>query len=165
MKTCKVCGHNKTGLDFYGGDSTCKECRKEKARAYRRDNIDRVKEYDRNRPNYDERIIQNRANYRKRISTPEGRAHEWALKKESQERNLIKRSAHVIAGNALKYGRIVKEPCVICGEEKTEGHHEDYTAPLAITWLCNKHHMERHREINEDIRNGADWSDRGWPKK
>ena len=41
----------------------------------------------------------------------------------------------------LKRGKIQREPCKVCGE-KAEMHHEDYSQPLLIDWLCRKHHLE-----------------------
>jgi len=32
---------------------------------------------------------------------------------------------------------------------------EDYNAPLAVNWLCPKHHGARHREINAERREAA----------
>lgn len=48
--------------------------------------------------------------------------------------------------NAVKAGKIQRRPCVVCGGLKSEGHHEDYSKPLDVVWLCRKHHMERHRK-------------------
>lgn len=44
----------------------------------------------------------------------------------------------------VKRGKIKKTPCVVCGDEKSEAHHTDYTKPLDVTWLCRKHHLELH---------------------
>lgn len=49
---------------------------------------------------------------------------------------------------AVKIGKVTKSPCVICGDEKSQGHHEDYSKPLEVIWLCRKHHIERHKEID-----------------
>jgi hypothetical protein len=45
-------------------------------------------------------------------------------------------------------------PCVVCGNPKTDGHHEDYSKVLDVVWLCRKHHMERHDELRVS-KNGA----------
>jgi hypothetical protein len=29
---------------------------------------------------------------------------------------------------------------------KVQAHHDDYTKPLAVDWLCTKHHAERHKQ-------------------
>jgi hypothetical protein len=43
-------------------------------------------------------------------------------------------------------GRIKPKPCEKCGsEEHIEMHHEDYSKPLEINWLCRSCHLEMHR--------------------
>lgn len=46
----------------------------------------------------------------------------------------------------IRAGRLKKENC-FCGNEKTEAHHEDYSKPLWVKWLCKKHHIDRHFEL------------------
>ncbi|GAG03219.1 unnamed protein product, partial [marine sediment metagenome] len=41
-------------------------------------------------------------------------------------------------------GRLKRGKCLVCGDEKTEAHHEDYSKPLEVKWLCKKHHSELH---------------------
>jgi len=45
-------------------------------------------------------------------------------------------------------GGLQPQPCAVCGCEKAVAHHEDYTKPLDVTWLCRTHHQLRHSEIN-----------------
>lgn len=52
--------------------------------------------------------------------------------------------------NAMKSGKIIKQPCERCGDLFAQGHHEDYSRPLDVVWLCSKHHRERHLEIEND---------------
>lgn len=40
---------------------------------------------------------------------------------------------------AVRKGQIEREPCEVCGAE-AEGHHDDYTKPLEVRWLCKEHH-------------------------
>lgn len=49
---------------------------------------------------------------------------------------------------AVKSGKLKKLPCSVCGSEKSQAHHEDYDKPLDVIWFCQKHHGERHRQIN-----------------
>jgi hypothetical protein len=49
---------------------------------------------------------------------------------------------------ARKRGEVMARPCQVCGSEKAVAHHEDYTRPLDLTWLCRTHHQLRHSEIN-----------------
>jgi len=48
--------------------------------------------------------------------------------------------------NALKTGKLNREPCGECGKLEVEAHHDDYAHPLAIIWLCHICHMKLHRE-------------------
>ena len=45
---------------------------------------------------------------------------------------------------AIKKGLINPQPCEVCGEEKSQAHHDDYSKPLEVRWLCNKHHRQWH---------------------
>ena len=45
--------------------------------------------------------------------------------------------------NAIRDGRLVRQPCRICGT-KAQGHHTDYARPLDVIWLCPRHHRELH---------------------
>ena len=47
---------------------------------------------------------------------------------------------------ALVRGELVKKSCEVCGEIKSQAHHEDYTKPLEVIWLCTTHHAKKHYE-------------------
>ena len=49
----------------------------------------------------------------------------------------------------VKTGRIVRKPCEVCGNERSQAHHEDYAKPLEVRWLCQKHHQAEHRRLSE----------------
>ncbi len=55
-----------------------------------------------------------------------------------------RRAAHQAVQTALRNGSLVKKACSVCGQSKAHAHHDDYTKPLAVLWLCHTHHMERH---------------------
>lgn len=55
-----------------------------------------------------------------------------------------KRPARQAVARALRDGRLVKQSCEVCGEAKTEAHHDDYDRWLDVRWLCPKHHRELH---------------------
>ncbi len=59
--------------------------------------------------------------------------------------------AHKAVSKALLSGKLDAQPCCICGKLKVQPHHEDYTKPLDIVWLCPRHHQWRHSEL----RNGG----------
>jgi hypothetical protein len=48
------------------------------------------------------------------------------------------------ANNALRSGKISRHPCAICGGEPAHKHHDDYSKPLDVIWLCPKHHKQMH---------------------
>lgn len=54
--------------------------------------------------------------------------------------------AHSAVRQAIMKGTLKKQPCEICGETKSEAHHDDYDKPLDIRWLCKKCHTEWHRD-------------------
>lgn len=52
-----------------------------------------------------------------------------------------------MCGSRRKPGFLKQQPCKVCGEPKTVAHHANYSKPLAVEWLCPRHHMLRHHEI------------------
>lgn len=59
--------------------------------------------------------------------------------------------AHALVAAAIRSGQLVPELCKICDDEKTVAHHEDYSKPLEVVWLCRKHHRARHKEIGAPL--------------
>ena len=47
-----------------------------------------------------------------------------------------------IAAAAVK--RRQREDCAVCGDTETEAHHEDYSKPLDVIWLCSSCHKQVH---------------------
>jgi hypothetical protein len=39
--------------------------------------------------------------------------------------------------------KLIPAPCETCGK-KAEAHHDDYSKPLEVRWLCRKHHRMWH---------------------
>lgn len=65
-----------------------------------------------------------------------------------QEKFPEKRAAHKAVENAIKTGKLSREGCEICGGiVGIHAHHDDYSKPLSVRWLCPAHHQERHREM------------------
>ena len=46
--------------------------------------------------------------------------------------------------HAIEMGRLVRQPCEVCGTAKTEAHHDDYARPFDVRWLCRLHHAQHH---------------------
>jgi hypothetical protein len=131
MKVCFKCQTEKPYDEFYkhpemadGHLGKCKECAKKDVRERRLVNHDHYLEYDRVRSRTRERLA--------------GIAR-------SQKRYPIKERARRTLHNAVARGKITKQPCQVCGVERVDAHHADYSKPLEVTWLCRRHHMEHHR--------------------
>jgi len=60
--------------------------------------------------------------------------------------NRDKVKARLLTDYEIRAGRITRMPCEVCGDNITEAHHDDYSKPLDIRWLCKKHHAEHHRK-------------------
>src|SRR5215813_2723421 len=52
-------------------------------------------------------------------------------------------NAHAAVARALRTGRLERGSCVVCGGVAL-AHHADYAKPLAVEWLCARHHGRRH---------------------
>ena len=60
-----------------------------------------------------------------------------------------KRKAHRAVERALKNGTLTKQPCSVCGNAKSESHHDDYTKPLDVIWFCRQHHAMHHEKLRK----------------
>ena len=140
MKQCFKCKQEKPLSDFYrhpqmkdGRVNKCKECNKVDVRENRKDRIEYYRAYDRERGNRQD------AEYRKRY----------------RERNPIKYGAHCMVANAVQEGRLAKSD--ICesdgceGSERLHGHHDDYSRPMDVRWLCAACHHEWHKENGQGL--------------
>lgn len=70
------------------------------------------------------------------MKTPYQRVKEW------RERNPEKIKAQRVVYSNMRNGILKRLPCLVCGAIKSEAHHEDYSKPLEIKWLCKEHHIE-----------------------
>ena len=145
---CKKCEVEKDINEFYSNDRTCKECRKSAVRANRIAKADYYKEYEKKRANKPDRVAARKA-YSK---TEAGKAAHRKAHKKWVEKNPIKRACHIIVGNAIRDGKLIKQHCEVCSCEIVHAHHDDYAKPLKVRWLCDEHHNEWHR-INGEGKN------------
>jgi hypothetical protein len=150
QKECFKCKHVKPLLEFYkhkmmadGHLNKCKECNKFDVRKNRQDNIAYYKAYDRMRSNNPERVA-GRSEYAK---TDEAVLCRKKARKKWVQNNAIKYAASVIVNNAVRDGRLEKKhACEVCGSAgKIHGHHDDYTKPLDVRWLCPQCHLDWHK--------------------
>jgi len=136
MKPCIKCNEVKPITQFYkhskmrdGHLNICKPCHCERMTQRRRTNPE-VQEYDRwryqNHPHRKKATAQN--------------AKRW------NEQNPEGYKAHYLTSNAIRDGRLKRLPCEVCGDPKTHAHHDDYSKPLDVRWLCPTHHMRHHHQ-------------------
>ena len=151
-KKCFCCGQTKPIVDFYkhskmsdGYLNKCKECVKAYVIKQRHKNIEYYREYDRKRAMLPHRV-QARAEY---IRTDRGKiAHSGATTAWMRQHPNRRAASHIL-NNALKYKKIIRQPCFICGA-RAHAHHPDYDRPLDVVWLCPKHHKEAHALVTSD---------------
>ena len=70
-------------------------------------------------------------------------------RKDGLRRHPEKYKARTDLNNALRLGKIVKpKHCSGCHQatksRRLHGHHEDYSRPLDVIWLCQACHTTRH---------------------
>lgn len=58
--------------------------------------------------------------------------------------NKSKNHCRAITRGMIGLGWIDKQPCEVCGDPKSQTHHEDYENPFLVKFLCKKHHLEAH---------------------
>ncbi len=137
-KQCRKCLKTKEIDDFYihkkmadAHLNICKECIKERVRNYYISDIEknRIKEHERyQRRRKDRHFVIKRNEYQKKWRTKE------------------KRKAHETTHRKLKR----PNSCELCGKIcYPDGHHESYTEPLKVIWLCVPCHsrITRHKVI------------------
>jgi hypothetical protein len=65
---------------------------------------------------------------------------------ELTEAQRLKANARAYLNVYVKRGQVVKQPCCVCGSEKSQAHHDDYSKPLEVRWYCRLHHNEFHQQ-------------------
>lgn len=150
---CKSCGLRKYETEFYraakpksGRFSSCKDCVKARVAERRAENIEYVREYDRARG-----ALQHRKDA---VAT---RAHRYKGKYPASQwrsRNPEKWAAHVKVGNAIRDGKLVRHSrCSKCASAyNVQAHHDDYSKPLDVRWLCQRCHVDHHKAERTAIR-------------
>lgn len=122
-----------------GHKARCKPCERAAQRANRLAKIDQYRKSERARAR---RKVGYYREYRKRNRA---RVRQW--KREWEERNPEKALAHRIVRGAIRNGSLQKEPCAECGTVSgVQAHHEDYSKPLTVVWLCPVHHGRLQRK-------------------
>jgi ribosomal protein S27AE len=138
MKTCFKCNTVRPLTDFYahlrmsdGHLNKCKQCTKIDVLEHRNKNIEKVRQYDRDR-----------------AKNPDRQKANIAITKAWRQEDKRRGQCHSAVSYAIKTGELVRKNCERCGNENSLAHHEDYDKPLMVNWLCQPCHKQRHKEIN-----------------
>ena len=172
MKICKLCRLEKTFDEFVkhkrysdGFYCYCKECARNKNKEYKpteeakkKKLISRKKYRENNRE-----IIraQDRENYQKNPKHFKDKARE-GMKKYLEISGMKRRREHFDKNPEILISRLelsaavrsgkLKKPteCSVCNKtsKRIEGHHDDYSKPLEIVWLCVPCHRKIHRKCD-----------------
>jgi len=145
VKTCFKCQAVKPITEFYvhpqmgdGRLNKCKECTKRDVAKNYRDNVAHYAKYEQKRFQDSRRKIKLRE-----------------YQRNSRNKDPQKASAYTITSNAIRDGKLVRKPCEVCGMEPAEAHHDDYSKPLDVRWLCRVHHLEHHGKVAYELSVGA----------
>lgn len=123
-KRCPSCGKTKPISEFAheknsrdGRDHRCRECNAQRLREYRAKRAEQGNPYHAGRPD-------KRRNYQRR--------------------------AHKVLEEAVASGKVVKpDTCSQCGGffNRLDAHHDDYSKPLEVRWLCRSCHLLHHAKL------------------
>ena len=76
------------------------------------------------------------------LQTEAGKKNKLANAHRMMAKYPEKYKARYMVRNAVRLGQLSKEPCEVCGAITVESHHDDYSKPLDVRWLCHWHHCE-----------------------
>jgi ribosomal protein S27AE len=126
----------------------CKDCVRSRTLLNLKNKADYYKEYEKKRAMLPHRV-EARKEYQK---TESGKAAKKRAITKYHRKYPMTYAAKVIFGNAVRDGKVKKEYlCSNCGSDnQIQGHHDDYTKPLDVRWLCLKCHAEWHKK-NEPV--------------
>ena len=140
LKVCFKCSLELPRSEFYAhpqmGDGLlgkCKACTRKDAIQNRNEKIGAARAYDRKRNKLPHRIALHRLKTDRLRNEDDGiRARAW---------NAVRR--------ALRTGKLIRPAsCSACPlTAHVAAHHDDYTKPLEVTWLCPICHAARHKEL------------------
>lgn len=154
MKTCVKCGAEKTLDEFHrdnaakdGRRRDCKQCLN--ARTTARRSTQQGREAQR-AYNASEKARAMRQRYDR---TEDGRAAKIRGAVKWQRNNRNKARVQAALRRAVRAGKVLKpERCEGCGTGgRIMGHHDDYSKPLQVRWLCYTCHYQWHAKHGEGL--------------
>lgn len=148
--TCSTCGQRFEPAAWMVKKSqrTCSPCLLTYHRAYRLKRKQQGNPVVSGKPLSREHARRKSARYRER---PGVRAH-LAWKAQLRRQNPMeqaKAASRRLLRSALEMGKMIREPCEVCGSTPADAHHDDYLQPLDVRWLCRLHHYHQHKAAKE----------------
>ncbi len=160
-KTCKKCHQTKSISYFYkqkkgllGRTAECKECRRKRSKIYADQNKERKSAVSKLRYKFTDRRAYN-AKWRKENPDyfkeyyKQNTEIRLACNRRFWKKHPERYKAYRIYQVARNKGVLINpNQCQMCGTKdlKIQGHHFDYTKPLAVTWVCTECHKDIHRK-------------------
>ena len=149
-KTCSECG-----VVFVPTNpkwkTRCADCLRAYYRNWQRNRLVVGKEW---RPSLEQaKAKYERERQRMSLGAKQRRAANMARYRDTPEYRL-KFEARAKVTNSLKVGTLSRLPCEVCGVLKAQAHHDDYSKPLDVRWLCRDHHSAFHKEQRSLKRKG-----------
>lgn len=86
------------------------------------------------------------------LQTPEGRGRHRKSLARSYARYPERVAARRVVSQAIARGHMTKGLCQFAGRDclgPVQAHHEDYSKPLEVQWLCRRHHTQADRARRE----------------
>ncbi len=174
MRICKRCKVEKNDDDFGklkcskdGVNPRCRQCCCESVKKSNKsaEAIDNKKKYvsEWQKKNREKRLEQSRNWYlrnlgkaremsleatRKYFSTEKGKKNRSERGAKWEKKNIEKRRVHDRTMYAVETGKLVRPDfCSKCSKQcKPQAHHEDYTKPYDVIWLCSQCHFYLHHQ-------------------
>lgn len=150
MKHCPRCDVTKLTAEFSrnrtkagGLETNCRACRKEINRTYKEGHRDKI------------RALKRESEKRRAARNPLVRERQAEAIKRWERENPEKKRAHRIVGQAVRSGALQRpDECVECAKSSPSslhGHHDDYSKPLEVRWLCARCHGATHDRLPMEV--------------
>ena len=71
----------------------------------------------------------------------------WKIRKRKQAKDpliVLRQKVRRQTKDLIRRGVLRRGPCVVCGDRNVVPHHEGYSDPRGVIWLCEDHHNEYH---------------------
>lgn len=139
MRSCCECG---AAFEPTGKGYRCPPCRLTYDRAWRAERkaaglptsgTRMPREYHRA---YEREYFRDEANRARRNALMRGYAKAHGTRAHHAARRKVR--------SAIVAGKLKRQPCEVCGASRVHAHHDDYSKPLAVRWLCHPHHVAHH---------------------